>query len=78
MGLAVQHAVTFHGFAFNVNTNLAHFNYIVPCGLVGKTVTSLQNILGRAQDMAAVKLAVVDYFGLVYCYEATRQTSLAD
>ncbi|MBU0936532.1 MAG: lipoyl(octanoyl) transferase LipB [Spirochaetes bacterium] len=70
LGLAVQHAVTFHGFAFNINTRLEHFNYIVPCGLVGKSVTSLQQILGAPQDLAAVKQQVGKHFQAVYGYDS--------
>lgn len=68
IGLAVKHAVTFHGFAFNVNTNLSHFDYIVPCGLVGKSVTSLERLLGAPQDMATAKAAVATSFRSVYGY----------
>lgn len=68
IGLAVKHAVTFHGFAFNINTNLSHFNYIVPCGLVGKSVTSLEQLLGQKQDMAQAKNLVANAFREVYGY----------
>jgi lipoyl(octanoyl) transferase len=70
IGLAVQHAVTFHGFALNINTTLSHFDYIVPCGLVGKSVTSLQQILGKAQDMARAKQLVVKAFCDIYGFQA--------
>jgi lipoyl(octanoyl) transferase len=69
IGLAVQHAVTFHGFALNINTTLSHFDYIVPCGLVGKSVTSLQQILGQAQDMARAKQLVVKAFCDIYGFQ---------
>jgi len=49
-GLAVQHGVTMHGFAFNVNTNLDHFNVINPCGL-SLGVTSVANELGHEADL---------------------------
>jgi lipoyl(octanoyl) transferase len=51
-GLAVMHGVTMHGFAFNVNTDLAYFHYINPCGL-GLGVTSVANELGHEADMNA-------------------------
>jgi lipoyl(octanoyl) transferase len=47
-----------HGFAFNVNTNLAYFNHIVPCGISDKAVTSLEKELGEQVDMADVKSKV--------------------
>lgn len=49
-GLAVTHGVTMHGFAFNVNTDLAYFNFINPCGL-SLGVTSVANELGHDADM---------------------------
>jgi lipoyl(octanoyl) transferase len=62
IGIAVKHWVTMHGFAFNVNTQLEHFNWIVPCGIVGKGVTSLEKLLGEKQDMDSVTDLVVQYF----------------
>lgn len=45
MGVRVRRWVSMHGLALNVTTNLAHFNLIVPCGLVGRPVTSLEREL---------------------------------
>jgi lipoyl(octanoyl) transferase len=44
-----------HGFAFNVNTDLAYFNNINPCGFTDKGVTSLEKELGCRQDADIVK-----------------------
>lgn len=46
MGVRVRKWVSMHGLAINVATNLEHFGLIVPCGLVGRPVTSLQKLLG--------------------------------
>ncbi len=56
MGIRVRRWVSMHGLALNVTTNLDHFSYIVPCGLVGRPVTSLNKLLSDAcPDMESVK-----------------------
>lgn len=47
IGIRVAKGVTMHGFALNVNPNLAAFNQIVPCGISDAAVTSLEVELGR-------------------------------
>jgi len=66
MGVHVSRWVTSHGFAFNVNTDLSFFDWIVPCGLHGKGVTSLQKILGRAVSMRDATERVIRHFGAVF------------
>lgn len=55
MGVRASRWVTMHGFAFNVNTDLNYFNHIVPCGIQGKAVTSLEKELGYRLDIVEVK-----------------------
>ena len=55
LGVKSSRWVTMHGFAFNVNTDLNYFNYIVPCGIQDKAVTSLQKELGFELDMREVE-----------------------
>jgi lipoyl(octanoyl) transferase len=64
LGVAVKRWVTYHGFALNVNVNLAHFQGIVPCGIgaTDGTVTSLQAELGRKLDEAEVKAVLATEF----------------
>jgi lipoate-protein ligase B len=59
-------AVTKHGFALNINTNLDYFKGIVPCGIQDKGVTSLAQILGTHVDEAEVLQRVIHYFGTVF------------
>ncbi len=55
IGAGARRWVTMHGFALNVSLDLAGFQRIIPCGIVGCTMTSLQEILGRPVAMAEVK-----------------------
>lgn len=63
IGIAVKHWVTMHGFAFNVNTDLSHFEWIHPCGITDRGVTSLEKLLGAPQDMDILSGRVAE----VYC-----------
>lgn len=62
MGIKCSRWVTMHGFALNVNTDLSYFNYIVPCGLTGKQVTSLEKELGTKVPSADVKEKLKKHF----------------
>ncbi|HIJ72739.1 MAG TPA: lipoyl(octanoyl) transferase LipB [Candidatus Hydrogenedentes bacterium] len=48
IGIAIRNWVTFHGIGLNVHPDLAHFDYIIPCGVPDKPVTSLHQLLGDA------------------------------
>lgn len=59
IGVRVRHGVTLHGLALNITTDLTAFNLIVPCGLAGRPVTSMQKLLGdKCPAMDAVKTKV--------------------
>ena len=61
IGIAIVKAITMHGFAFNVNTNLEHFKLINPCGL-SKGVTSVEELTGKKADMKELFDDIADYF----------------
>lgn len=56
LGVKASRWVSMHGFAFNINTDLSYFENIIPCGIVGKNVTSLEQEIGRKVDIEKVKL----------------------
>ncbi|WP_207533805.1 lipoyl(octanoyl) transferase LipB [Desertivirga arenae] len=58
MGVRCSRWVTMHGFAFNVNADLAYFKNIVPCGIDDKDVTSMERELGRKMDIEEVKVVL--------------------
>ena len=66
MGIKCSRWITMHGFALNVNTDLSHFEFIVPCGIQGKTVTSLEKELGHKVNYEAVKEKIKKHFQLIF------------
>jgi|TARA_Y100000389_G_scaffold199447_1_gene237851 lipoyl(octanoyl) transferase len=62
LGVKASRWVTMHGFAFNVNTDLAYFDFIVPCGIQGKGVTSLKAELKNEISLLEVKEKLAKHF----------------
>jgi len=77
MGVHVSRWVTSHGFAFNVNTDLRYFGWIVPCGLRGKGVTSLGKLLRKHVRIEEVTERVVRHFAEVFALEIVTSPVLA-
>ena len=75
MGVHVSRWVTSHGFAFNVSTDLRYFDWIVPCGLRGKGVTSLEKLLGRPVEMQVAMDRVIEHFGGVFAFDMEIERS---
>jgi len=66
IGVRIGRWVTSHGFAFNVSTDLDHFNLIVPCGIADRGVTSLEKLLGREVNRAEVEERIATHFCQVF------------
>jgi len=62
MGVRTIRWVTMHGFALNANTNLGYFDNIIPCGIKGKAVTSMEAELGKKVDLDEVKTKILKHF----------------
>ena len=62
MGVRASRWVTMHGFALNVNVDLEYFNNIIPCGIVDKSVTSINKELGKTVDETEVKQKLQKHF----------------
>ncbi len=76
MGVRVRRWVSMHGLALNVRPNLDHFAMIVPCGLVGRPVTSLFALLGeRCPSMGEVKRELAER--LIAHVETARDRAMA-
>jgi len=74
IGVRSSRWVTMHGFALNVNTDMDYFSFIIPCGIVGKQVTSLEKELGHAVDEKEVKQKVRHYFEEIFEAELVENT----
>jgi lipoyl(octanoyl) transferase len=61
--------ITSHGFAFNVQPDLSHFDLIVPCGITEYGVTSLQKLTGREHDMSDIKRRWTEAFSEVFAVD---------
>lgn len=66
LGVRTSRWVTMHGFALNVNTNLGYFDNIIPCGIKGKAVTSLEAELNRKIPIEEVKSKILKHFSEMF------------
>ncbi len=75
IGVKVSRWITMHGFALNVNTDLAKFNRIIPCGIFHKGVTSMQALAGRTVPLNDVHRSLCSAFGSVFHCDVQTLTS---
>jgi lipoyl(octanoyl) transferase len=66
MGIRTSRWVTMHGFALNVNTDLSFFDYIIPCGIADKSITSMEKELGAAVAMQEVIKKFKEHFSRIF------------
>jgi lipoate-protein ligase B len=66
MGVHLSRWVTRHGYALNINTDLSFFNLIVPCGIIGGKVASMQKHLSRSMDLEEVADRYIQEFGALF------------
>ena len=66
LGIRSSRWVTMHGFALNVNTNLGYFDNIIPCGIRGKAVASMEAELGRKLDLEEIKGKILKHFKVLF------------
>ncbi|MFW5747456.1 MAG: lipoyl(octanoyl) transferase LipB [bacterium] len=76
VGIAIRQGVSMHGFAFNITTDLSHFQWIIPCGIPDKGVTSLEKLLGRGEKPGtpgfdSVAESIARRFASIYGYDRT-------
>ncbi len=78
MGVRASRWVTMHGFALNVNSDLGYFDLMIPCGIKGKAVTSLNMELGKKEvSMAEVKEKLLKHFSQLFEAELVKQETEA-
>ena len=78
IGIAVDHWVTFHGFALNVDPDLSVFERFRPCGFSGSVMTSLSRELGRPVPIEEVVPHTVDAWQLLFARTPPTSTTTAD
>ncbi len=79
IGVHARDWVTWHGFALNVSTDLAYFDLIVPCGIAGVTMTSIERETGGQVAMEGVRAVVAAGFAQVFglTMDSSRHDSIA-
>ncbi len=76
-GVRASRWVTMHGFALNVNANLGYFDYMIPCGIKGKSVTSLNVELGKEEiPIAEVKEKLLKHFSELFEAELKQKSEV--
>lgn len=73
LGVRSSRWVTMHGFAFNVNCDLSYFGNIIPCGIVDKSVTSMQKELGKEVDMQEAQQKLKGHLKMLFDFQYVNE-----
>jgi lipoyl(octanoyl) transferase len=76
IGVHARSWVTWHGFALNVSTDLSYFDLMVPCGISGVTMTSVERELGRSVSVGDVSAQVTSAFGRLFDLQPSSAASV--
>jgi len=63
IGVKISRGISFHGVSLNINPNLGYFKHIIPCGLAGKHITSMESTLAKPMNVDAVSYSLQYYLG---------------
>ena len=80
IGVAVQHWISFHGAAVNLNTDLRDFKQISPCGLTPETMISLRQLTGKKVSLKRFTSKLIGHYNQVFetCFAPVDLESLAE
>jgi lipoate-protein ligase B len=76
MGVHISRWITRHGFALNVSTDLSYYNLIVPCGIVGRSVASMQTLLMQPVAVETVAERYIPEFASVFQRKMIRMSAI--
>lgn len=74
IGIGIKRWVTYHGFALNINTDLSYFDMMIPCGIKGVQMTSIEKLLKKNEeiDRKYVNQSIIDSFCKVFNKKALK------
>jgi len=78
IGLSIRKWVAMHGFALNVNTDLARFSLINPCGFTNRKATSMAHLLGQEIPMEAVRERLLAHFSKIFDVQLELRTDIPE
>ncbi|HEX3528171.1 MAG TPA: lipoyl(octanoyl) transferase LipB [Thermoanaerobaculia bacterium] len=76
IGVHLSRWITTHGFALNVTTDLSYFAGIIPCGLKGIGMTSIERLTGKSPDLAEVAAVCAGHFAIIFDREPVHEAAM--